>query len=197
MAADIGSILNEMRKHGMKTPQIIPSVKINNAKAAIEQTAGYILEQRGEEFVWMPEYDEIVDWLTDNKNKGLFLYGKCGLGKTLISRYVIPAIILYIMRHTVYCYDMRELNDNLDTALSKKMLCIDDIGTEEQIVKFGDRRCAVTELLDATEKYGKLIIITTNLTGEELRARYGDRVYDRILANTKRIAFNGKSFRAK
>jgi len=195
MAVQIGEIFKEMEKLGMKTMKTIPEIKIENATEAIKQVGTYVLEQRKETFVWMPQYDEVANWLSDNQNKGLFLYGNCGLGKTVISRYVIPAIVLYAMRNVIYCFDMRELNDQLDFALTKRMLSIDDIGTEEQIIKFGDRRCAVTEILDAAEKQGKLLIITTNLNGDELRLRYGDRVYDRIVATTKRIAFNGKSFR--
>ena len=194
MGIQISDILKEMKELGLKTPQTIPTIKIEDAKEKIEMVGKYILQ--GKEFVWLPQYDEIANWLTDTQGRGLLLYGQCGLGKTFLSRYVIPAVILGSCKIAVYSYDMRELNTALDLALTKKHLSIDDIGTEEQIIKYGDRRCAVTELLDASEKYGKMLILTTNLTGDELRLRYGDRVYDRILATTKRIAFSGKSFRS-
>jgi len=49
--------------------------------------------------------------------------------------------------------------------------------------------------MDAVEKYAKLIIISTNLTKSELKDRYGERVYERLISTTKRIEFTGKSLR--
>ena len=37
-------------------------------------------------------YDEIIDWMVDTKGKGLIIMGECGLGKSTILNYVIPAI---------------------------------------------------------------------------------------------------------
>ena len=74
---------------------------------------------------------------------------------------------------------------------------MDDIGTEGQSVIFGERRWAFPEIVDEAEKKGKLLIVTTNLTKDELSGRYGDRTLDRLRAITKPIIFKRKegSFR--
>ena len=40
----------------------------------------------------LPAYDEIIDWMIDTRGRGLVLMGECGLGKSTILNYVIPAI---------------------------------------------------------------------------------------------------------
>jgi DNA replication protein DnaC len=73
---------------------------------------------------------------------------------------------------------------------------LDDIGTEDIAVSFGNKRAAFSEIMDAAEKKGKLVIITTNLQKEEIVQRYKERVYDRIISTTKRIKFSGNSLRS-
>ena len=145
--------------------------------------------------IWLPQYDQIAEWLEDNKGRGLLLYGSCGLGKTFLTRYVIPAIILKYHNKVVHSFDMTELNKEPDKVLAKHLIAIDDIGTEDISIRFGEKRSVVPEILDAAEKYGKLLLLTSNLGGEDLIKKYGNRTFDRILAVTKRIEFNGKSFR--
>ena len=72
---------------------------------------------------------------------------------------------------------------------------IDDIGTEEVSKVYGNVRCTFSELCDAAEQKGKLFIITTNLTANELEAKYGERTIDRLKAITKFVPFTGKSLR--
>ncbi|WP_044215348.1 hypothetical protein [Dysgonomonas gadei] len=60
---------------------------------------------------------------------------------------------------------------------------------------FGNRRMAFAEVMDAAEKHGKLLIISTNLPVDDIRKRYGDRVLDRIKSTTTRILFEGESLR--
>ena len=45
-----------------------------------------------DDFVWLPEYDQIVDWMTNTNDKGLMLMGDCGRGKSLILNYVLPVL---------------------------------------------------------------------------------------------------------
>jgi len=79
--------------------------------------------------------------------------------------------------------------------LTKKICSIDDIGTEEIRIEYGNKRELFFEIVDNAEKNSNLLIITTNLTGEEIKQRYGLRVYERLLSITKRIIIKGKSER--
>ena len=137
----------------------------------------------------------MAEWLTDNQGKGLFLYGNCGRGKSLLCRQVIPAILLHACRKVVKIYDMQEMNHKLDEVLTKGIISLDDIGSEEMMIKYGERRLAFAEIMDAAEKSGKIVIVSTNLTSDQIRSQYGDRVLDRIKAITTRVLFKGDSLR--
>ena len=77
----------------------------------------------------------------------------------------------------------------------KQIISIDDVGTENDFFKFGERRQPFIELVDFAEKKDKLLIITTNLTIDELQIKYGIRTIDRLRAITKVVHFIGKSLR--
>jgi DNA replication protein DnaC len=192
---DFSKIVSDMKLHGMKVQHERVFLKIPYAREITEQGLAHFIAAEGKKAVWLEEYDQIVEWLEDNKGLGLLLHGKCGVGKTIMGRYVIPAILLLKLRKVVTCFDVGELNNMTDVVLSKKIISIDDVGTEEISIKYGEKRLAFAELMDMVEKQSKLIIITTNLTAEQITAKYGDRIMDRIKATTKRIAFNGQSFR--
>jgi DNA replication protein DnaC len=117
------------------------------------------------------------------------------MGKTFITRYAIPAILLKYKRLIVSTFDMKEVNADPDKVLSKHIIALDDIGTEELSVNFGEKRMVVPEVLDEAEKYGKLLLITSNFNGEGILSKYGNRVFDRLVETTTLIEFKGKSFR--
>lgn len=192
---DFKSVYNEMKLHDMPTPVERVIIQIPNAKDILERCFKYFLSFEKVEFSWMPEYEHVVKWLENNNGRGLFLYGDCGRGKSMLSRYVIPAILLKYARKVVNVYDVQTMNKNIDDVLKKHIISIDDIGTEDISNSYGNKRLAFSEIIDATEKYGKLIIISTNLKGDKIASRYGDRVMERIIATTKRVEFNGESLR--
>lgn len=192
---NFNKIIEKMQLHKMKVPNTKVQISIPNAKKALSETMKYILKYDGKEMIWIEPYNEVAEWLSDNKGLGLFMYGNCGLGKSVLARYVLPAIILQELNKVVTVYDMNYLNANIDEALAKRIICLDDVGTEEMSVKYGERRLAFAEIMDMAEKNNNLVIVTTNLNMDDLRNRYGDRVLDRIKSTTKRVLFTGKSFR--
>lgn len=192
---DFKNIVENMKAHGMKVQDDRVQINISNAKDFMRQGLQYFIGNEGKEAIWIKEYDQIAEWLEDNKGLGLLLHGKCGNGKTIMGTHIIPGIILKRLSKVVSCFDINELNNKIDIVLSKKIISIDDVGTEEISIKYGEKRLAFAELMDMVEKQSKLIIITTNLTAEQITAKYGDRIMDRIKATTKRIAFNESSFR--
>lgn len=167
-------------------------VGIPDAKKMLMKGIQFFTNNKG---VWLPEYDAIADWLEGNNGRGLFCIGAVGRGKTLICTKVIPALLNWYHRKVVSIYDAQQMNANVDDVLSKHIVCVDDLGTEKESVKFGERRMAFAELADAAEKKGKLLIITTNMSLNELREKYSERVVDRLRAITKAVLFDGKSLR--
>ncbi|NDV63783.1 hypothetical protein D0T60_00720 [Bacteroides sp. 224] len=184
-----------MKIHGMPLPAEKVFVQIPNAKTILENCFKYFLSFQNAEFVWQPEYNEVVKWLEDNQGRGLFLFGDCGRGKSLLSRYVIPAILLKYMKRVISVYDIQDMNAKIDEVLRKHIISLDDIGTEELSVNYGNKRLAFAEIMDSVEKRGKLVIVSTNLKKDEIIGRYGERIYDRIISTTYRIEFKGNSLR--
>jgi DNA replication protein DnaC len=186
--------INEMKLHGMQTPCEKNRFSVPNAKVVLTDAMTYFLSRNGDVLVWSKEYDDVADWLSDNKGRGLFMYGDCGRGKTLLSKTCIPAILLKYCKLICHAYDVQDVNDNPE-LLRFAIISIDDIGTEDVSNKFGNKRMIVVEALDMAEKYGKIIILTSNLDREKLIEKYGERAFDRILSTTKRVKFTGKSLR--
>lgn len=87
------------------------------------------------------------------------------------------------------------MNTDIDDVMKKHIVYIDDIGTEGVSVRYGERRMAFPELVDDAEKKGKLLIVTSNLTTDELKEKYGERTLDRLKAISKLVLFKGKSLR--
>lgn len=187
--------LDELERHGLKLPNSLNSLKLADAENILRNALAYYLSFQNRNLLWLEEYSKVADWLSDNKGRGLFLYGNCGRGKSLLGRYVIPAIYLKYFRKVVSTYDVQEMNKNLDEVLKKAFISLDDIGTEEAVNTYGNKRMAFAEIMDAVEKESKIVIISSNLSEKELLDTYGDRVLDRIKSTTTRIAFNGKSLR--
>ena len=189
------AIVEEMKAHGMKLPSDKVYISVPNARTVLQNAMRYFLSLERRQAAWLPEYEKVAAWLSSNGGRGLFLFGNCGRGKSILCRYALPAILLKYCRKVVTVFDIQDMNRDIDLALSKHILSLDDIGTEELSVKYGDRRLAFAEIMDAAEKQGKLVIVSTNLGESELRDRYGDRVLDRIRAVTTRVLFTGKSLR--
>lgn len=149
----------------------------------------------GESARWLPEYEEVAGWLAGNEGRGLLCFGNCGRGKTLICGKILPLVLNHYCRKVVSCYDAQQMNADLDAVKQKHIIYVDDIGTENLSVKYGEKRLAFAELADESEKKGKLLILTTNLTIDELREKYGERTIDRLRAITKTVLFSGESLR--
>lgn len=187
--------LTDMREHGMKLPYVMPQINVPNAHNILKSAFEYFIGLEGKKAVWLKEYDLIADWLTDNQGRGLLLYGKKGNGKSVMARLVIPAVLLKCLNKVVHAYDMNEMDKYLDEALSFTFVTLDDVGTESEVIVYGKRRKAFNELMDNAEKYGKMLIVTSNLSKDDFMNDYDDRVFDRMSKTMRLIPFNHESFR--
>lgn len=175
---DFDGVCQQMKQFCMPLPGNRVRFRLKDAQVVLESALKYFLSVEEKELQWLPEYDEVADWLADNKGKGLFLYGNCGRGKSLMVRYVLPAILLKYFNKIVNVYDMRELNSGLDNALEKRIVSLDDVGVEDVVNVYGNKRMAFAEMIDTAEKDGKLVLISSNLQEDDLRTQYGCRVVD-------------------
>lgn len=191
------NLISQMRDTGY--PQEIDRVQISipNAEKRLRGGLQYVVNMKsGCNAEWNEHnYRPIVDWMTDNKGKGLLMFGGCGLGKSVIGMYILPLLIKDVHKKVVNIFSAQELNKKIDEILKLHIIYVDDIGTEDNINSYGNKRMPFAELCDAAEKKGKLLILTTNLSIDELTERYGDRVTDRLIATTKAVPFTGDSLR--
>ena len=191
------NLVSQMRDTGY--PQEIDRVQISipNAEKRLRGGLQYVVNMKsGCDSEWNERnYRPIVDWMTDNKGKGLLMFGGCGLGKSVIGMYILPLLIKDVHKKVVNIFSAQELNKKIDEILKLHIIYIDDIGTEDNLNSYGNKRMPFAELCDAAEKKGKLLILTTNLSIDELTQRYGDRVVDRLIATTKAVPFTGDSLR--
>ena len=167
-------------------------IKTENAKNVLLRGLVYFL---GEETQWLPEYDAIAEWLSDNQGRGLLCLGNCGRGKTVITQQILPLIFEHWHRLIQNNYTALDLIEKFDEVRQWKIICIDDVGTEPLANKYGEKHEYLSELVDEVERKDKLIIISTNLNAKELRERYGERVADRLRKLTTQVVFKGKSLR--
>jgi DNA replication protein DnaC len=155
----------------------------------------------GDDAKWLPEYDEIVDWLSDNRGRGLLLIGTSGLGKSLICQKILPVLL----GEVVDVVNAREMGQVLDVLLQRRCVIIDNLGSEpvSEMVNYRKRR-PFFELCDAAEQRGLLLIINTTLSTTRVRnplypqsiqERYGNEVLDRLRATTRVVELRGKSMR--
>ena len=79
--------------------------------------------------------------------------------------------------------------------IDNRPIVIDDLGTEHYYFEYGEKRDLFAELVDQAEKDKRLMIITTNLTTDQIKERYGIRTYDRLRALTKVVSLTGESMR--
>jgi DNA replication protein DnaC len=145
-----------------------------------------------DEYNHLPAYDEIIDWMVDTSGRGLMLMGECGLGKSTILNYVIPAIFRTRTNKILRSVPAKELG-----AVDRNkapFIIIDDLGTESIKNDYGTKIDAVADAISYAEDSSKTLLITTNLTPQALKERYDERTLDR-LRKCKVVIIKGKSFR--
>lgn len=189
-------ILNQLKTEGNPTPSPRFRFSIPNAREELEKAMDAVLSRMGEKLVWLPEYDKVAEWLTNNNGKGLMLYGNCGLGKSLLVRYAIPMLFRGFCQRIVTVVDCGSQQGNIDEILRRKLISLDDIGVEVDRVDYGTRRNIVVEAINkAQDNPDTMLIMSSNLSGDAIRERYGDRILDRVKYLCHRISFNGQSLR--
>ena len=149
-------------------------------------------------------------WLTGKHKPGLLLYGAaCGTGKTTLAN-AMCTLTNYLFdsvysdkRKTVFrttalalAKMYSENPEQYKQMVSQELLFIDDLGTEPASIKiYGNEFSPVTELLYARYDRQHWTIVTSNLSDEQLKERYGTRIDDRIKEMFDKIHFQGKSYR--
>lgn len=141
-----------------------------------------------------------------SKHKGLLLFGTVGTGKTYIAACIANALIdrgytclvtnFARLTNTINgMYDgKQEYIDGLDRF---SLLVIDDLASERDTEYMNE---IVTNIIDARYRSGKPMIVTTNLTSEELknpRDVRKQRIYSRLMEMCIPLEVKGTDRRKK
>lgn len=149
-------------------------------------------------------------WIDGTHKPGLLIYGAaCGTGKTTLANAMCDFIDCHF--YAQYSSERKSVTKVTATELVKiyteypndykkilntRMLFIDDIGTEPVNIKiYGNEYSPVTELLYGRYDSQKMTIATSNLSEEQIKQRYGERINDRLREMFDKMYFQGKSYR--
>ena len=144
----------------------------------------------------------------DNLFKNLLLYGNTGLGKTFICNCIAKdlleagKIVIYVTAFQLFkLIEEERFNKNddetissnyIDDILSVDLLIIDDLGTEFTNAFSSSEFFNIinTRLLNK-----KSVVISTNLSMEDIIEQYSDRIASRIVGNYIILEFFGDDIR--
>ncbi|WP_010240125.1 ATP-binding protein [Clostridium arbusti] len=140
------------------------------------------------------------------ENKGILIHGTPGNGKTYFSACIANALMERLV--PVICVGAIGLteriaqskrtwgNEGIFTVLNSlenaDLLVIDDLGTEED-TKW--TRAMIYQIIEKRNVINLPLIVTTNMSLEELKERYDDRTYSRLLGMCSFINNTGKDIR--
>lgn len=150
-------------------------------------------------------------WLCDGSRTGLLLCGLPGNGKTTLMR-AIASLVNFCDINDGYghqlafcCCDARyATRTNRDDYNAFQRLCnrpllaIDDLGLEPtEVLDYGNILSPVIDLLSVRYNNQLPTIVTTNLTGKDIRTKYGNRIADRFNEMMQVIIFSNASYRGQ
>lgn len=146
-----------------------------------------------------PLYKLMKDWCNKKSEKNLiYIAGPTGVGKTYLLQCmanelinngkIVKIVTAFSMNQDFKTFQKTGEDDYLQKYLDCEVLFIDDLGTEPlyKNVTLEDLYIIINE-----RKARKLsTIITTNLTLEDIRNRYDERIFSRIIDRQTSITFS-------
>ena len=154
---------------------------------------------------------DMASWLTSPSSSfGILLCGGCGNGKSTMLK-AFQQILNYLRISKPYndgtygiqivdakyiAYLCKNNYEAYRKLISVEMLGIDDLGTEPtEVMDYGNVYTPVIDLLTKRYEEQLFTIITTNLTPQQIRGHYGDRIADRLNEMGKKIGFHNGTYR--
>lgn len=161
-------------------------------------------------------FSKVFNWLIGQDidvslNKGLFLTGDYGTGKSAILKGIVKFIDNYYsdkvnndgIPSPIYILAQAMANkfkDNNDVFINRmkttSVLAVDDIGYEpKDVYYFGTLAHPFEEIIMERYDRKRLVLISSNMNLKQIGERYGEHVMDRLIQMTYIIEFKGKSKR--
>lgn len=156
-------------------------------------------------------------WLINpDSSPGLMLCGLYGNGKTTLAKaiawligFVTERELGYSKRKNMRLYTaknicrmcaagekFKEQYDEYARLFVEPMIIIDDLGEEpKEVMVYGMIHTPIIDIISERYAAQRMTIITTNLDSDELKTKYGERIYDRFREMLTSIVFENDSYR--
>lgn len=148
-----------------------------------------------------------------NLNKGLFLTGKTGVGKTVHMKLVRNLLHIKERFKTKHCQQIameymadgspilmkygRNYIDYYDKNMINQSYCFDDLGTEEQVKHFGTGTNVLAQIIlmryELFQSHRVQTHFTSNLSAPQIQGFYGERVRSRLREMCNWIEYSSDS----
>lgn len=139
---------------------------------------------------------QVASWLHDSPKHGLILRGTLGNGKTTMLKAVSTMLEYGVVRvNAKAVYDAFKKTE-MPEYFSGTLLFLDDLGAEpERCNIYGVDYHPLSDIILYRYDNNLTTVIATNLSFDEIRSRYGDRVYDRLIEMYDAIEYDAPSYR--
>ncbi len=143
----------------------------------------------------------------DDTFRNLLIYGNTGVGKTFLTNCIAKELmdtahhVVYMTSHALFGafeahqFDHTERSEEATLypyLFDCDLLIIDDLGTE---LSNAFTNSWLYTCLNERQLHGRSTIISTNLSLEQLRDRYSERIFSRITGNYTLLKLIGKDIR--
>ncbi len=143
----------------------------------------------------------------DSKSRSILIYGNTGVGKTFLTNCIAKALldsahhVVYMTSHALFeTFESHRFDRNEEPDVNSlyryifqcDLLIIDDLGTE---LSNSFTNSMLYTCINERQIHGKSTVISTNLSLEQLRDRYSERVFSRITGNYTLWKLIGKDIR--
>ncbi len=149
------------------------------------------------EIIWLPEYDQVADWMSNNQGKGLLLSGDCGRGKSNIVMFAMPLLFLHHFRKIAEPIHVQQLPDRLKqkSFMKRWSYTVDEVGAEPETSDYGVKYFPFMNLINEAEINLKVCLFSTNLNSMQMLEKYDNRTLDRLIRLCRVVKFEGDSLR--
>lgn len=147
------------------------------------------------------KFEDLAKTYPESSPKFIIVSGKTGVGKTFITECLAKALIdrdflvsfitafgmnnLFLSYHTTFD---EQKQSYLNALIDPDVLVIDDLGTEPLLKKVTVEYLYL--ILTERSRLNKLTIVTTNLTPNDILARYNERIFSRLCNKRESFLYN-------
>lgn len=143
----------------------------------------------------------------DTTHRSVLIYGNTGVGKTFLTNCIAKALldtahhVVYLTSHALFeTFEAHRFDHGEQPEQSSlyhyifhcDLLIIDDLGTE---LSNSFTNSMLYTCINERQLHGKSTVISTNLSLEQLRDRYSERIFSRITGNYTLWKLIGKDIR--